>query len=68
MLQSKETGERVSHARAKELVATGAQTIGTACPFCNSMFRDALGEMNGAAPQLLDVAQLIARNLPEPIK
>ncbi|MFZ0392988.1 MAG: (Fe-S)-binding protein [Terracidiphilus sp.] len=63
-----ETGERVSHARAKELVATGAQTIGTACPFCNSMFRDALGEMNGAAPQLLDVAQLIARNLPEPIK
>ncbi|MGB8097574.1 MAG: (Fe-S)-binding protein [Terracidiphilus sp.] len=60
-----ETGERVSHARAKELVATGAQTIGTACPFCNSMFRDALGEMAGSAPQLLDVAQLIARNLPE---
>jgi Fe-S oxidoreductase len=63
-----ETGERVSHTRAKELVATGAQTIGTACPFCNTMFRDALGEMNGAAPQLLDVAQLIARNLPEPLK
>jgi len=61
-----ETGDRVSHTRAKELVATGAQTIGTACPFCNSMFRDALGEMDGTAPQLLDVAQLIARNLPEP--
>ena len=58
-----ETGERVSHARAQELVATGATTIGTACPFCNTMFRDALGEMNGTAPQLLDVAQLIARNL-----
>ncbi len=63
-----ETGERVSHARAKELVDTGAHTIGTACPFCNSMFRDALGEMDGNAPQLLDVAQLIARNLPEPQK
>jgi len=62
-----ETGERVSHMRAAELVATGAQTVGTACPFCNSMFRDALGEMNGTAPQLLDVAQLIARGLPEPI-
>ena len=61
-----ETGERVSHTRAKELVATGAQTIGTACPFCNSMFRDALGEMDGTAPQLMDVAQLIARNLPQP--
>ncbi|HEY3703625.1 MAG TPA: (Fe-S)-binding protein [Terracidiphilus sp.] len=63
-----ETGDRISHTRAKELVATGAQTIGTACPFCNSMFRDALGEMDGTAPQLLDVAQLIARNLPVPSK
>ncbi len=63
-----ETGDRVSHTRAKELVATGAQTIATACPFCNSMFRDALGEMDGTAPQLTDVAQLIARNLPEPQK
>jgi Fe-S oxidoreductase len=60
-----ETGERVSHARAQELVSTGAQTIGTACPFCNTMFRDALGEMDGTAPQLLDVAQLIARSLPD---
>ena len=60
-----ETGERVSQTRAKELVATGAQTIGTACPFCNSMFRDALGEMDGTAPVLLDVAQLVARGLPK---
>jgi Fe-S oxidoreductase len=59
-----ETGERVSHVRAAELVATGAQTIGTACPFCNSMFRDALAD-NEAAPQLLDIAQLAARGLPE---
>jgi Fe-S oxidoreductase len=60
-----ETGDRVSHTRAKELIATGAQTVATACPFCNSMFRDALGEMDGTAPQLLDVAQLIARGLPD---
>jgi Fe-S oxidoreductase len=59
-----ETGERVSHVRAAELAATGAQTIGTACPFCNSMFRDALAG-NKAAPQLLDIAQLAARGLPE---
>jgi Fe-S oxidoreductase len=37
-----ETGERVSHNRAAELVATGATTMGAACPFCNTMFRDAL--------------------------
>jgi hypothetical protein len=28
------------------------------------MFRDALGEMDGTAPQLMDVAQLVARALP----
>lgn len=59
-----ETGARVSHVRAEELVATGASTIGTACPFCNTMFRDALATKGGNAPQLLDIAQLTARNLP----
>jgi len=59
-----ETGDRVSHTRVNELIATGASTIGTACPFCNSMFRDALAEKGDAAPQLLDIAQLTARNLP----
>jgi Fe-S oxidoreductase len=59
-----ETGERVSHNRAAELVATGAQTVGTACPFCNTMFRDALASTGEAPPQLLDIAQLAARGLP----
>jgi Fe-S oxidoreductase len=59
-----ETGERVGQVRAAELVATGATTIGTACPFCNSIFRDALAEKGEAAPQLLDIAQLIARGMP----
>jgi Fe-S oxidoreductase len=57
---------RVSHTRAQELVDTGAQTVGTACPFCNTMFRDALGAISEAPPQLLDIAQLTARNLPPP--
>jgi Fe-S oxidoreductase len=60
-----ETGERVGKVRAAELVATGAATIATACPFCNSIFRDALAENGESAPQLLDIAQLIARGLPE---
>jgi len=60
-----ETGERVSHVRAKELVETGAATIGTACPFCNSMFRDALASKGEGAPRLLDIAQLTARALPD---
>jgi Fe-S oxidoreductase len=59
-----ETGERVSHNRAAELLATGASTVGTACPFCNTMFRDALAASGDAPPQLLDIAQLAARGLP----
>jgi Fe-S oxidoreductase len=58
---------RISHVRAQELVDTGAQTIGTACPFCNTMFRDALVAITPAGqapPQLLDIAQLTARSLP----
>ncbi len=57
---------RVSHVRAQELIDTGAQTIATACPFCNTMFRDALTAISEAPPQLLDIAQLTARSLPEP--
>jgi Fe-S oxidoreductase len=59
-----ESGERVSHVRAQELVATGATTVGTACPFCNTMFRDALAASDTPPPQLLDIAQLVARTLP----
>ena len=53
--------------RAQELVATGANVVGTACPFCNTMFRDALAAGTGSAapPQLLDIAQIAAASLPK---
>ncbi len=57
-----ETGERVSVVRARELMDTGATVVGAACPFCNTMFRDALASMNG--PKLLDIAQIAAASLP----
>lgn len=59
-----ETGERVSHNRAKELIATGAEVVGAACPFCNTMFRDALSAVSEAPPKLLDIAQIAAASLP----
>jgi Fe-S oxidoreductase len=59
-----ETGERVSHTRAKELVATGADIVAAACPFCNTMFRDALPSISANPPRLLDVAQIVAATLP----
>jgi Fe-S oxidoreductase len=61
-----EQGDRVSYTRAKELVATGADVVGAACPFCNTMFRDALVNIspNGNGPKLMDIAQIAAASLP----
>jgi hypothetical protein len=56
-----ETGTRVSHNRAPELAATGADIVAAACPFCNTMFRDALPAVSSAPPQLLDIASLPAK-------
>ncbi len=58
-----ETGQRVNETRARELAATGAAVVGTACPFCNSMFRDALKSISENPPQLLDIAQIAAGSL-----
>jgi len=61
-----EHGQRVSTVRSQELVATGATTIGAACPFCNTMFRDALASQGDNAPRLLDITQIAAMQLPQP--
>jgi Fe-S oxidoreductase len=59
-----ESGDRVSHNRARELAATGAPTVAAACPFCNTMFRDALSAVSPSPPKLLDIAQIVAASLP----
>jgi Fe-S oxidoreductase len=59
-----EKGERVSHNRARELAATGAGTVAAACPFCNTMFRDALAAVSPTPPKLLDLVQIVAASLP----
>ena len=59
-----EQGARVSETRVGQLIETGASTIAAACPFCNTMFRDALASRGDAAPQLLDIAQIAAASLP----
>ena len=68
MFLGEEKGKRVNVERAEELVATGAEVIGTACPFCQTMFRDALGAVASGAqtpPKLLDIAQIAAAALGE---
>ena len=59
-----EKGKRVSVERTEQLTATGAERIAVACPFCHTMFGDALsaGDKN---PELADIAQLAAAALPK---
>jgi Fe-S oxidoreductase len=63
MFLGEESGKRINVERTGELIATGAQVIATACPFCQTMFRDALGSLQ-SPPKLLDIAQLVAAALP----
>jgi len=64
MFLGEEKGERVNVNRVRELVATGVDTVAAACPFCHSMFRDALGTVTDRPVKLLDVAQIVAAGLP----
>ena len=64
MFLGEEKGKRVNVTRVEELVGTGADVIGTACPFCQTMFRDALGVVTQSPPKLLDIAQIAAASLP----
>jgi Fe-S oxidoreductase len=57
---SEEKGKRVNVDRAEELVATGASVVAAACPFCQTMFRDALAQISQTPPKLLDIAQIAA--------
>jgi Fe-S oxidoreductase len=59
-----EKGKRVSHERAQELISSGASTVGAACPFCYTMFSDALAALSPTPPKLRDIAQLAAAQLP----
>jgi Fe-S oxidoreductase len=63
MFLGEERGKRVNIARVEELIATGAETVAAACPFCASMFRDALKTVSGDPPQLVDIVQIVARGL-----
>jgi Fe-S oxidoreductase len=63
MFLGEEKGKRVNVERAGELAATGAPVVGTACPFCQTMFRDAFGQLQQPPPKLLDIAQIAAASI-----
>jgi len=56
------TGERINVERRKELMATGADTIAVACPFCMTMLGDAGKKLESDVP-VLDIAEVVAQRL-----
>ena len=56
--------ERVNELRTKQLLATGADTIATACPFCVTMIMDGVkAEGKEANVKVQDIAELVAANM-----
>ncbi len=55
------SGTRINENRAQEIIASGAQTAATACPFCLTMVRDgiaALGKKDKV--EVKDIAEVVA--------
>jgi Fe-S oxidoreductase len=62
-----ESGKHMNEERAQELIATGADVVATACPFCTASFRDvrAGGGASNHDPPFLDIAQIVAEQIRE---
>ena len=55
-----QTGKKVNVERAEEAVATGAEEIAVACPFCMVMIDDGVKELGHDGVRIRDLAQIIA--------
>jgi len=62
MFMEEKVGKRINAERAEEALATGADTIAVACPFCMTMMADSVKARN-ADVAVLDVAEVVAERL-----
>jgi len=64
MFMEEKIGTRVNHNRVDELLATGADLVATACPFCTTMVRDGVAD-RGASERVdvLNVSEIVARSM-----
>jgi Fe-S oxidoreductase len=57
------TGKKVNIERAEEAVATGADEIAVACPFCYVMLDDGVKELGRDEVRVRDIAMILADGL-----
>ena len=62
MWMDEKTGTRVNHDRTDEILATGATTVATACPYCTIMIKDAVDDRDaGERVQVKNLSELVAK-------
>ncbi len=64
MGQEGHIGDRGNPDRIKEVIASGAEAVGVACPFCTVMLEDGVKDLGAEEKvQVVDVAQVIAKSM-----
>jgi Fe-S oxidoreductase/nitrate reductase gamma subunit len=57
-------GSHINHIRAEEAAETGADLVGTACPYCLTMLEDGIGSLEmEKPPKVMDVVEIVASSL-----
>jgi Fe-S oxidoreductase len=62
MWMEERQGKRINVERTEELLATGADTIAVACPFCMTMISDGVNAAESNVP-VFDIAEVVAQNM-----
>jgi len=64
MWMEEKVGTKINQARTEQALATGAETIATACPFCLTMMRDGVQSL-GAEERVAvkDFSEILAENM-----
>ena len=66
MWMDEKIGKRVNIERLEDALASKCQGVATACPFCVSMFNDAIKDKELENDfRVWDIAELIAASIPE---
>jgi len=63
MFMEETAGKRINIERTEELLATGADALAVACPFCMTMIRDGVTAKASDIP-VYDIAEVVAQQLP----